>query len=134
MLSVYVSSQGVHSIRDSLADDIFHLPKDKVVVRTTDVGGGFGMKLFMYPEYVATGFAAIGAGGVLLIGAGLPVLAQLSIPGALAALGFAALCLGLGFTQAIATLRDVLSPRAPRPTTPAETSEPLTAAMANPLG
>ncbi|MCA8932703.1 MAG: xanthine dehydrogenase family protein molybdopterin-binding subunit [Rhodospirillaceae bacterium] len=62
VLSVYVSSQGVHSIRDSLADDIFHLPKDKVVVRTTDVGGGFGMKLFMYPEYVATGFAAMRLG------------------------------------------------------------------------
>ena len=83
---------------------------------------------------VATGFAAIGAGGVLLIGASLPVLAQLSIPAALAALGFAALCLGLGFTQAIATLRDVLSPRAPRPATPPATAEPLTAAMANPLG
>ena len=57
-LSLYVSSQGVHAIRDMLADVIFGMPADKVVVRTTDVGGGFGMKIFMYPEYVAACFAA----------------------------------------------------------------------------
>lgn len=55
---------------------------------------------------IATGFAAIGAGGVALIGAGLIVaLPQTSLFGLSAALGLAALCLGLGFTQAVATLR-----------------------------
>ncbi|MGP1397914.1 MAG: xanthine dehydrogenase family protein molybdopterin-binding subunit [Inquilinaceae bacterium] len=54
----YVSSQGVHGIKDMLADEIFNLPADRFHVLTTDVGGGFGMKIFMYPEYVATLYAA----------------------------------------------------------------------------
>lgn len=57
---------------------------------------------------IATGFAAIGAGGVILIGAALPLLAQAPLAGFLAALGFAALCLGLGFTQAVGTLRALM--------------------------
>ena len=57
---------------------------------------------------IATGFAAIGAGGVILIGAVLPLLADAPLAGFLAALGFAALCLGLGFTQAVGTLRAVM--------------------------
>lgn len=59
---------------------------------------------------VATGFAAIGAGGVLLIGAVLPMFAQHHIVALMLALGLAALCLGLGFTQAVTTLRAVLAP------------------------
>lgn len=54
----YVSSQGAHDMRDTLADDIFHLPHDRFHVITPDVGGGFGMKLFLYPEYVCTLYAA----------------------------------------------------------------------------
>ena len=57
---------------------------------------------------IATGFSAIGAGGVILIGAALALLAQASMAGFLVALGFAALCLGLGFTHAISTLRAVM--------------------------
>ncbi len=57
---------------------------------------------------IATGFAAIGAGGVVLIGAVLQLLADAPMAGFLAALGFAALCLGLGFTQAVGTLRAVM--------------------------
>ena len=57
---------------------------------------------------IATGFAAIGAGGVILIGAALPLLAQAPMAGFLGALGFAALCLGLGFTQAVGTLRALM--------------------------
>lgn len=56
--TLYVSSQGVHSLKAQLAKDIFHLPEDRFHVLTTDVGGGFGMKIFMYPEYVATLYAA----------------------------------------------------------------------------
>lgn len=57
-LMLHVACQGVHFIRDALADDIFKLPKDRFLVRSTDVGGGFGMKMFMYPEYPATMYAA----------------------------------------------------------------------------
>lgn len=54
---------------------------------------------------ITTGFAAIGAGGVILIGAALPVLSRSPV----LALGLAALCLGLGFSHAVATLRAVLT-------------------------
>lgn len=67
---------------------------------------------------IATGFAAIGAGGVILIGAVLPVLAEVPLAGFLGALGFAALCLGLGFTQAVGTLRALMQDaqdKAPQP-------------------
>ncbi|HYD68430.1 xanthine dehydrogenase family protein molybdopterin-binding subunit [Azospirillum sp.] len=57
-LLLYVSSQGVHGMQKQLAKEIFHLPEKDFHVVTTDVGGGFGMKLFMYPEYVVTLFAA----------------------------------------------------------------------------
>lgn len=57
---------------------------------------------------IATGFAAIGAGGVILIGAGLPLFAEAPLLSFLLASGLAALCLGLGFTHAVGTLRDVI--------------------------
>lgn len=57
---------------------------------------------------IATGFAAIGAGGVILIGAILPMMEQAPLAGFLGALGFAALCLGLVFTQAVGTLRALM--------------------------
>ncbi|WP_158044328.1 xanthine dehydrogenase family protein molybdopterin-binding subunit [Skermanella pratensis] len=55
---LYVSSQGVHGLRTQLATQIFNEPEEKFHVLTTDVGGGFGMKIFMYPEYVLSLFAA----------------------------------------------------------------------------
>ncbi|MDG1471015.1 MAG: hypothetical protein P8Q26_05565 [Ascidiaceihabitans sp.] len=58
---------------------------------------------------ITTGFAAIGAGGVILIGAVLPILRDEPLAALMLALGFAALCLGLGFTHAVATLRAVVS-------------------------
>ena len=70
---------------------------------------------------IATGYAMIGIGGVGLIGACITftnTLLALS-----AALGMAAICLGLGFTHAIATLRAVVQDNptigdAPAPATP----------------
>lgn len=47
-----LSGQGVHGIRDQLADHIFHVPRDRVQVVAPDVGGGFGAKNFLFPEYV----------------------------------------------------------------------------------
>ena len=59
---------------------------------------------------IATGFAAIGAGGLVLISAMMP-LYPIALPAVfLLALGFASLCLGLGFTHAVGTLRAVLAP------------------------
>ncbi|EWY39814.1 carbon monoxide dehydrogenase [Skermanella stibiiresistens SB22] len=55
---LYVSSQGVHGLRTQLATQIFNEPEEKFHILTTDVGGGFGMKIFMYPEYVLSLFAA----------------------------------------------------------------------------
>lgn len=64
---------------------------------------------------VATGFATIGAGSVIMIGAVLPVLGDAPLVGLMLALGFAALCLGLGFTHAMGTLRAALVPAQPQP-------------------
>jgi len=57
---------------------------------------------------VATGFAAIGSGGIIVIGSGLALADGAALPAFFLSLGFAALCLGLGFTHAIATLRAVV--------------------------
>ncbi|NYZ12337.1 xanthine dehydrogenase family protein molybdopterin-binding subunit [Azospirillum sp. RWY-5-1] len=56
-LVLYVSSQGVHGLRKQFSS-IFKLPEERFRFLTTDVGGGFGMKIFNYPEYVAALFAA----------------------------------------------------------------------------
>ncbi|MBP2296912.1 carbon-monoxide dehydrogenase large subunit [Azospirillum rugosum] len=56
-LVIYVTSQGVHGLRSQFAK-LFKLPEKALRVVTTDVGGGFGMKLFNYPEYVVCLFAA----------------------------------------------------------------------------
>lgn len=57
---------------------------------------------------VTTGFVAIGAGVVTLIGAALPVLAAGAATGLYVALGLALIALGIGFQIAATTLRDIL--------------------------
>ena len=44
-------SQGVASMRRELAKAILQVPIEQMRVVTHDVGGGFGMKSFLYPEY-----------------------------------------------------------------------------------
>lgn len=44
-------SQGVFGLRNNLADAVFKVPRDKIQVRTYNVGGSFGMKIYAYPEY-----------------------------------------------------------------------------------
>lgn len=44
-------SQGVHSMQEILAKQVFGIGKDKLRVITPDVGGGFGPKTFVYREY-----------------------------------------------------------------------------------
>ncbi|HTV88489.1 MAG TPA: xanthine dehydrogenase family protein molybdopterin-binding subunit, partial [Stellaceae bacterium] len=53
-----LSGMGVQSLRGQLADSVFRMPAERIRVRVPDVGGGFGMKNFLYPEYVLALFAA----------------------------------------------------------------------------
>ena len=48
--TLYTSTQGPHLVRDPAADAVLKMPKDKLRVITPNVGGGFGMKAFIYPE------------------------------------------------------------------------------------
>jgi carbon-monoxide dehydrogenase large subunit len=47
---LYTATQGPHFVRDPLAEAVLKMPKDKLRVITPNVGGGFGMKAFVYPE------------------------------------------------------------------------------------
>jgi carbon-monoxide dehydrogenase large subunit len=53
-----LTGQGVHSLRQQLAEAVFHMPPDRVTVHAPDVGGGFGVKNFLYPEWVLVLWAA----------------------------------------------------------------------------
>ncbi|NDG50896.1 MAG: xanthine dehydrogenase family protein molybdopterin-binding subunit, partial [Rhodospirillales bacterium] len=53
-----LTGQAVHPIRDQLADHVFHMRRDKIRLMAPDVGGGFGAKNFLFPEYVLVLFAA----------------------------------------------------------------------------
>lgn len=55
--ALHVPTQGVW-VQKKLLAKIFSLPDEKFAVFTDDVGGGFGMKIFIYPEQVLTLFAA----------------------------------------------------------------------------
>jgi len=57
-LELLLTGQGVHSLRQQLANAVFHVPPDRIVVRAPDVGGGFGVKNFLYPEWVLVLWAA----------------------------------------------------------------------------
>jgi aerobic carbon-monoxide dehydrogenase large subunit len=57
-LTLHTNTQGSWSVRDMLAQNVFRIPAENVRVMTPDVGGGFGMKLFLYPEHVMVAFAA----------------------------------------------------------------------------
>lgn len=56
-LHVCINGQGVWGSRDEIAEKL-GLDKSEVRVTNPDVGGGFGMKAFMYPEYFAVADAA----------------------------------------------------------------------------
>ena len=51
-------TQGVHLVRTVLARDVLKMPAQRVRVVTPDVGGAFGVKLWVYPEYALVLFAA----------------------------------------------------------------------------
>ena len=56
--SLLLSGQGVHGIRQDLAQSVFRVPLPQVQVSSPDVGGGFGVKNGLYPEYIMALFAA----------------------------------------------------------------------------
>ncbi len=57
-LDVQVCSQGVWDLKEIFANHVLHIDAADVRVRTADVGGGFGMKIFFYPEYALAAVAA----------------------------------------------------------------------------
>ncbi|HEY0852152.1 MAG TPA: xanthine dehydrogenase family protein molybdopterin-binding subunit [Bradyrhizobium sp.] len=57
-LHLTASAAGAHAIRDQLAGSVFRIPRDKLRVSIPDVGGGFGMKNVLYPEWVLVLWAA----------------------------------------------------------------------------
>jgi carbon-monoxide dehydrogenase large subunit len=56
---LHTGTQGSHFVRDPLAENVLKLPKEQVrVVTPPNVGGGFGMKAFLYPEQALVAWAA----------------------------------------------------------------------------
>lgn len=56
--TLYTNTQGGWTLKSMLAQAVFNVPEDRFRVVTPDVGGGFGMKLFLYAEHVLTCYAA----------------------------------------------------------------------------
>jgi carbon-monoxide dehydrogenase large subunit len=56
--TLWSSTQGSDFVRNLLAEHVFKIPENRIRVVTRDVGGGFGMKLFLYPEHVLVLWAA----------------------------------------------------------------------------
>jgi len=56
--TLYTATQGPHFVRDPLAELVLKVPKDKLRLITPNVGGGFGMKAFVYPEHALVVWAA----------------------------------------------------------------------------
>ena len=56
--TLYANTQGGWGIKDLLGGPVFNVGADKFRIVTPDVGGGFGMKLFLYAEHALTCYAA----------------------------------------------------------------------------
>ena len=52
------SGAGVHALRTQLADSVFRVPQEQMRVSCPDVGGGFGVKNALYPEWIMLLWAA----------------------------------------------------------------------------
>ena len=48
--TLYTPSQGPHVIHPQIADTVLHMGKENLRIVTRQVGGSFGMKIFLYPE------------------------------------------------------------------------------------
>jgi len=56
--TLHTNTQGGWSIKGMIASAVFNVPEERFRVITPDVGGGFGMKLFLYAEHALTCYAA----------------------------------------------------------------------------
>ncbi len=56
--TLYSTTQGGWVLKSLLGTAVFHVPEDQFRIVTPDVGGGFGMKLFLYAEHALTCYAA----------------------------------------------------------------------------
>ena len=56
--TLHTNTQGGWVIKSLLGKAVFKVPEEQFRVVTPDVGGGFGMKLFLYAEHVLTCYAA----------------------------------------------------------------------------
>lgn len=56
--TLYLPTQGTMLLKNLLANAVFRIPPEKIRIRTLDVGGGFGMKIFLYNEQVLCAYAA----------------------------------------------------------------------------
>jgi carbon-monoxide dehydrogenase large subunit len=52
VFDLFVTAASVHAIRDQLADSVFRCGRNQIRVVAPDVGGGFGIKNCVYPEWV----------------------------------------------------------------------------------
>lgn len=57
-LVLELTGQGLHGIRDPLATSVLGVDKDRVQLFAEDVGGGFGLKNFLFPEWILVLWAA----------------------------------------------------------------------------
>ncbi len=57
-LTLWTTSQNPHTIRLLLSAFTMFIPENKLRVISPDVGGGFGSKIFHYPEEIITPFAS----------------------------------------------------------------------------
>jgi carbon-monoxide dehydrogenase large subunit len=58
VLTLWCPTQNIHVMRTQLADAILKMPADKLRIVTGDLGGGFGTRVWPYPEYAAIAYAA----------------------------------------------------------------------------
>ncbi len=56
--TLHTNTQGGWVIKSLLGKAVFNVPEEQFRVVTPDVGGGFGMKLFLYAEHVLTCYAS----------------------------------------------------------------------------
>ncbi|MFI5002837.1 MAG: xanthine dehydrogenase family protein molybdopterin-binding subunit, partial [Reyranellales bacterium] len=57
-MDLMLTGQGLHGIRRQLAEFVFKVPPERIHLSAPDVGGGFGMKNFLYPEWILLLWAA----------------------------------------------------------------------------
>lgn len=56
--TLHTPTQGVHSLRNRICEGVLKIDPNRLRVITGNVGGGFGMKIFIYPEQICVLYAA----------------------------------------------------------------------------